>query len=582
MYWRFDNFFNTYDLGVEMVVAHNLQAQNANRQLSIVGGVKQKSTEKLSSGYRINRAADDAAGLSISEKLRWQIRGLDKGASNINDGISLIQTADGALNEVHGILQRVRELSVQALNDTNTQTDRDAIQVEIDESLKEIDRIKETTMFNTMPILQGAPMKKVKATPDQIIEVIKANKVNLGKPDWLIADKSMLIPGADGELTTHTNYNYTQENTEAEIWGKSKQNPDGSFSYYYYGVQSDTQESYGLIHAAEWTDTTADNPSACIDFSAIANQSSLQGLKEKLEDLYGTQIIFPWGDGGFVESISYSSTIGTKVDMMGEGAIVGASPYAKVDLGKTPFSYDGNDYEGYFSIINEYLTNDENMDASALSKAIARDLRDKSVSALGHISPNRSLAVGDNPYKYMVYDPRDYGKMSGPVHKDTNTDLYFYRPNLEYSPGESYVIDGEHIMVRDSFHIMCGALSNNSIKLDLPNLGDINYLSGYQINKYEDNEYLPSSLNLMDKAIDDVSSMRAMLGAQQNRLEYSYNINQYTSENTSASESRMRDTDMAKEMVNYSKNDILQQAGQSVLSQANQSTQGVLSIIGAR
>ena len=138
-----------------MVVQHNLTAMNANRNLSTVTGAQQKSTEKLSSGYRINRAADDAAGLSISEKLRSQIRGLDKAASNSQDGISLVQVAEGALNETHSILQRMNELATQAANDTNTSVDRTAIKAEIDQLTSEIDRIQSTTQFNSMNLLDG-------------------------------------------------------------------------------------------------------------------------------------------------------------------------------------------------------------------------------------------------------------------------------------------------------------------------------------------------------------------------------------------------------------------------------------------
>ena len=138
-----------------MVVQHNLTAMNANRQLSGVQSAQQKSTEKLSSGYRINRAADDAAGLSISEKLRSQIRGLDKAASNSQDGISLVQVAEGALNETHSILQRMNELATQAANDTNTSSDRDALQQEMDQLTSEIDRIRSTTQFNSMNLLDG-------------------------------------------------------------------------------------------------------------------------------------------------------------------------------------------------------------------------------------------------------------------------------------------------------------------------------------------------------------------------------------------------------------------------------------------
>ena len=138
-----------------MVVQHNMSAMNTNRQLGVTTGALSKSTEKLSSGYKINRAADDAAGLAISEKMRSQIKGLDKASSNAQDGISVVQTAEGALNEVHSILQRMNELSTQAANDTNTSTDRSDIQIELTELTSEIDRIQSTTQFNSMNLLDG-------------------------------------------------------------------------------------------------------------------------------------------------------------------------------------------------------------------------------------------------------------------------------------------------------------------------------------------------------------------------------------------------------------------------------------------
>ncbi len=139
-----------------MVVQHNMQAMNTNRQLGITTSAQAKSTEKLSSGYRINRAADDAAGLSISEKMRSQIRGLDKASSNAQDGISAVQVAEGALNETHSILQRMNELATQAANGTNTTADRNAIQSEINQLTSEIDRIQSTTQFNTMNLIDGS------------------------------------------------------------------------------------------------------------------------------------------------------------------------------------------------------------------------------------------------------------------------------------------------------------------------------------------------------------------------------------------------------------------------------------------
>ena len=170
-----------------MVVQHNLSAMNTNRQMGTVTSALSKSTEKLSSGYRINRAADDAAGLSISEKMRSQIRGLNKASSNAEDGISLIQVAEGALNETHSILQRMNELATQAANDTNTSTDRKAIQQELTQLTSELDRIYSTTQFNTMNLLDGdftGKSLQVGALSGQVISVsiksMKASALGIG------------------------------------------------------------------------------------------------------------------------------------------------------------------------------------------------------------------------------------------------------------------------------------------------------------------------------------------------------------------------------------------------------------------
>ena len=224
-----------------MVVQHNLSAMNTNRQLGIVTDSMSKSTEKLSSGYKINRAADDAAGLSISEKMRSQIRGLDKAATNAQDGISLIQTAEGALNETHSILQRMNELAIQAANDTNTSTDREAISQEMSQLTSEIDRIQSTTQFNTMNLLDGGfkGMKlQVGALSGQsvVISISKMNSTCLGVSglsvkSYAVAGKAMSAIqaaitavsaqrsslGAIQNRLEHTinNLNTTSENTSA-------------------------------------------------------------------------------------------------------------------------------------------------------------------------------------------------------------------------------------------------------------------------------------------------------------------------------------------------------------------------------
>ena len=189
-----------------MVVQHNMQAMNTNRQLGITTGQQAKSTEKLSSGYRINRAGDDAAGLAISEKMRSQIRGLDKASKNAEDGISAIQTAEGALNEVHSILQRMNELATQAANDTNTSMDRSQIQLEMDQLSSEIDRISSTTQFNTMNLLDGSFTKKnlqVGALKGQKIQVsinsMSASGLSLGKAGSSLKVSSFSSAGASME-----------------------------------------------------------------------------------------------------------------------------------------------------------------------------------------------------------------------------------------------------------------------------------------------------------------------------------------------------------------------------------------------
>lgn len=200
-----------------MVVQHNMQAMNTNRQLGITSGLQAKSTEKLASGFRVNRAGDDAAGLAISEKMRSQVRGLDRASTNAQDGISVVQTAEGALNEVHSILQRMNELATQAANDTNTSTDRSQIQLEINQLGSEIDRIASTTQFNTMNLLDGKFTNKnlqVGSLSGQKIQIdidkMDASGLSLGAAggslkvnSFSAAGKSMkLIQGAIDKVST--------------------------------------------------------------------------------------------------------------------------------------------------------------------------------------------------------------------------------------------------------------------------------------------------------------------------------------------------------------------------------------------
>ncbi|MCR5098393.1 MAG: flagellin [Lachnospiraceae bacterium] len=334
-----------------MVVQHNLQAANTNRQLGIVSNAASKSTEKLSSGYKINRAADDAAGLSISEKMRCQVRGLDKASANASDGISLVQTAEGALNEVHSILQRMNELATQAANDTNTTVDRSAIKAEIDELASEIDRVASTTQFNSMNLLDGS-----------------------------FLGKNLQVGALSGQRI------------ELNIRAMDAHGLGLSFPYQPVGM---------------------------------TRKEGIENLKRLLESKV---------------SIDNIESDDEKIN---------------------------NAYYGGGSYID-----------------------------------------GTNPREKNMYT------------------------------------DGDNHLWVDTF------------------------------------ETAGLTMKVIQNSIDVVSEMRSRLGATQNRLEHTIANLDTTSENTSAAESRIRDTDMAKEMVTYSKNNILQQVGQSMLAQANQSTQGVLSVLG--
>ncbi|MCM1256269.1 MAG: flagellin [Roseburia sp.] len=363
-----------------MVVQHNITAMNSNRQLGITTSGQSKSSEKLSSGYKINRAADDAAGLKISEKMRSQVRGLQRASTNAQDGVSLIQTAEGALNEVHSILQRMNELAVQGANDTNQNIDRDAIQQELNALTEEIDRVADTTQFNKQNLLNG------------------------------------------------------------QFTGKNLQ--------------------------------VGANNNQKITLNIAAMNASAIGLKK-----------------------------------------------------------------GYTASVKGYWT--------------ANDITDKAADNKYKGSGSVRKAIGSHAAKGVVI--KDYQKVS-----------------------TGYLVEG-HIAKNEasvkkfvSKLAMCTAqvFAVNSAKrtsFKKPDVSDYTHANG--------------TIDMIARAINNVSNQRSALGALQNRLEHTIANLDNVAENTQAAESRIRDTDMASEMVEYSKNNILAQAGQSMLAQANQSNQGVLSLL---
>ena len=396
-----------------MVVQHNLTAMNANRMLGITMGSLSKSAEKLSSGYKVNRAADDAAGLSISEKMRKQIRGLDQASTNASDGISAVQTAEGALTEVHDMLQRMNELAVKAANGTMSEDDRQTIQDEVDQLLTEIDRVSETTKFNETYLLKGDA-----DTTKRISVTLNAHDAGL-KGHWENADDASDSTKADAKFV----------------------------------VDKFAAGSVVSIGGVDWT---------IVDGTTLTEDPDV-----------------------------YRITVGTALDKMAE----------------------------------------------ELSKA----------NSIGSTQDVKIAAANNTDFTFTVTK----GKA-----EDTVRALSF------------------------SLHVGADADMTNKINVEIAAMNTRGLgIEGLDV-KDKSGADATYAIDAIADAVAKVSAQRSKLGAIQNRLEHTIKNLDNVVENTTSAESLIRDTDMADEMVKYSNNNILSQAGQSMLAQANQANQGILSILG--
>lgn len=453
-----------------MVVQHNLTAMNANRMLGITTGQQAKSSEKLSSGYRINRAADDAAGLTISEKMRKQIRGLDQASTNAQDGVSAVQTAEGALTEVHSMLQRMNELATQASNGTNSQADRDAIQDEIDQLNTEIDRVAETTKFNEIYLLKGDSGKKT---------------INM-------------------------------EAHDAGLKGTLVDNGDGTASFAMDALAAGDKVSIG---GKEYTiGSTADEAKAL--YAGVAVDGS--------------------------ETVTVNGTEYTVQDTTPD---TGAGEISKADLDALVVAGATVEYDGTSITVMNDPDGDgiDDNNATVVSAEVAYDL-----AAAELLAANR---IGDT---------------LGSADVTNNDDGTF-----DITLGQAEVAN----VLSFNLHVGADADLTNKIQVNIETMNS-EYLGIKGLNVSDTTGMAATyAIDAIADAISKVSSQRSSLGAVQNRLEHTIANLDNVVENTTAAESRIRDTDMAEEMVEYSKNNILAQAGQSMLAQANQSTQGVLSLL---
>lgn len=416
-----------------MVVQHNLTAMNSNRMLGVTTNKQAKSTEKLSSGYKINRAADDAAGLSISEKMRKQIRGLTQASSNAQDGISAVQTAEGALNEVQDMLQRMNELAVKAANGTNSEDDRNYIQDEVNQLIKEIDRVSTTTKFNETYLLKG----------DDSVEFTNP--------------KAAAVKFTDGDDTAGQTKNATIEFNVAGIKTKGGKS-DATFNI--------LGKNYSVRVEEDDTDAT------------VAKKLAEAINADKLSD----------DNAGEFKAEADTTTAG-KI------TLTSAKKAAVKD--------------------NEKFKDGTNMEVKS-SGVLTLDL---------HVGAD---STADNQISV------DIKQMSADV---------------------------------------LGLKTGNSTTGDATGNLDTLLVNG------KDDKHARDAIDTISAALQEVSKQRSALGAAQNRLEHTIANLDNVVENTTSAESSIRDTDMATEMVKYSNNNILAQAGQAMLAQANQSNQGVLSLL---
>ena len=471
-----------------MVVQHNMQAANANRMLNVTTSAQSKSTEKLSSGYRINRAADDAAGLTISEKMRKQIRGLDQASTNAQDGVSSVQTAEGALTEVHSMLQRMNELATQAANGTNSKdSDRQAIQDEIDQLTTEIDRVSETTKFNETYLLKGeAGTKTIN---------MKAHDAGL---------KGTLTDNGDGTATFVMDS--LKDGDSVSIGGKT------------YTIGSKKADVDTAVTAK---------------ITTVGDKFTVNGQEITIVAKYTDADNVDKADAGkAADQKAGKYTLDDAKALVKEGATV------KV----------GTDE---YKVMTDKDTNGiDDTDASVISKDVAYGLASKELLAANQIGDTKGSAKvadagakADGSFKITTGQAEVANSLSFSLHVGADADM------------------------TNKIHVNIDAMDSASLGIKGLNVKDASgNAATYAVDAISD-------------AISKVSSQRSSLGAVQNRLEHTINNLDNVVENTTTAESRIRDTDMAEEMVNYSKNNILAQAGQSMLAQANQSNQGVLSLL---
>ena len=696
-----------------MIIQHNMSASNTGRQLGIISSVKENATRKLSSGYRINQSADDAAGLSISEKMRKQIRGLDRASSNIEEGISYAQVADGALSEVHEMLQRINELSVQAANGTNSTSDRSYIDSEVQQLKQEMERVFTTTSFNDKKIWEeniSLLPKVIGSTQVQAITVStpRTQSIEVTNENYRLLPASMPTRAfantydytynsssfytlhannADGVSVSWTAYNGNTYTTKPISWNELEAN---SFRFNigdYFDDTGITQDEDKLLDTNgkpkfDFTISFNVKPEAKIpdDISSAINNTTMSSSVSSSWQFENKGNSFPSGVYIYASSFAYGSAYGDSnkatlnngglksgynfevasddyikpvLNASGNSNVVNAANEGKdiasartsTDSWNFAFTMEGlGDVNASLGKIS-YYSNDQDADdenklwkwviyntnplrreksqlvmnpstsLSGFMDALTGDV-DQATPGLLNKSEGGGSDSGGKIFMTFNVDSKDaYQCGNGTSNTIGNFTLCI---NVSNTDTEQSILDKLNDIFNSSQTLFdlnnknkcannvysstvnTALITVNKIDLvkDEKNM-DLDIHSGSETSDKINFEYdclRLRTLGLSDtnvqtqenalKAIDEVSSainiisaQRSLFGAYQNRMEHAYNINKNTSENTQAAESQIRDTDMALEMVHFSNTNILEQAGQSMLAQANQANQGILSLL---
>lgn len=532
-----------------MIINHNMNALNAHRNMNINNTAAGKSMEKLSSGLRINRAGDDAAGLAISEKMRGQIRGLTQASRNASDGISMIQTAEGALNETQNILQRMRELSVQSSNDTNTSEDRASIQKEIEQLTQEIDRIGNNTEFNTQSLLKGDGSTKLEAA------------------GITLADNTA------GTDTKHTEAKFTLKVNDATKHTKIKVDING--------------QEINVDVAAQAANDAGDK-------STVAAQVAEQ-IQNEINDnseLKGQYKVTATGDELVIEAIKGGNYEGSK----------GIITVTKSVGGEDSLKDDAS------NVLNNNGTTRKGETKAATAASVKLNLKGLSAAIVADKEAiiGKGITIGKTQIEFYdstqgAYSGKAVGVDISKVNTATDATILseaiiaqaankIEGATISKNGNEGLIISSTETGAKSTVNVedgaknegfeatfQVGANSNQTISISIGDMrAEALGVKNVDLTTAEGSQEATATIQA---AIEKVSTERAGLGAVQNRLEYTISNLDNTTENLTSAESTLRDVDMAKEMMTFSKNNILNQAAQAMLAQANQQPQNVLSLL---